>query len=108
MKRRASDVMGYAHRYYCVQMGLKEDRDWCTAVAAIDVMKAPCGIYGLPVDPSIEGIKALLWTLYEDFCGAANEEPLRGEAYERTLLNTRSDEFPSLMRNLRDKIPATP
>jgi len=108
MKRRASDVMGYAHRYYCVQVGLKEDRDWCTVEAAIDTMKAPCGIYGLPVDPSPEGIKALLWTLYEDFCGAANEEPLRGEAYERTLLNTKSDEFPSLMRNLRDKIPATP
>jgi len=108
MKRRASDVMGYAHRYYGFQMGLKEDRDWCTAAAAVEVMQTPCAIYGLPVDPSPPGIRALLEALYEDFCWAVNEEPLRGEAFETTLLNTRSDEFPSLMRTLRDKIPETP
>jgi hypothetical protein len=108
MKRRSSDVMGYAHRYYCVQMGLKEERDWCTEAATLDVMRAPCAIYSLPVDPTPAGIRALLWTLYEDFCWAANEEPLQGAEYETTLLNTKSDEFPSLMRTLRDKIPETP
>ena len=108
MKRRASDVMGYAHRYYGFQMGLKEDRDWCTVAAAVDVMQGPCSTYGLPVDPSPAGIRALLEALYEDFCWAVNEEPLRGEAFETTLLNTKSDEFPSLMRTLRDKIPETP
>ena len=107
MKRRSSDVMGYAHRYYCVQLGLKEERDWCNTAATLDVMQIPCAIYGLPVDPSPEGIRTLLWTLYEDFCGAANVEPLRGAEYETTLLNTKSDEFPSLMRTLRDKIPET-
>jgi hypothetical protein len=108
MKRRSSDVMGYAHRYYCSQMGLKEDRDWCTEAAAVDVMQGPCGIYGLPVDPSPAGIRSLLITLYEDFCYAVGDEPLRGTEFEIRLLNTKSDEFPSFMRNLRDKIPETP
>ena len=108
MKRRASDVMGYAHRYYCTQVGLKEDRDWCTEAAAIDVMQGPCSTYDLPLDTSPSGIRALLEAMYEDFCWAVNEEPLRGADFETRLLNTRSDEFPSLMRTLRDKIPETP
>ena len=107
MKRRASDLMGYAHRYYCMQLGLKEERDWCTVEATIDVMQNPCAIYGLPIDPSPAGIRALLEVLYEDFCYVTGEEPLRGAAFETALLNTKSDEFPSRMRTLRDKIPAT-
>jgi len=105
MKRRASNVMGYAHRYYCVQLGLKEERDWCTVEAAIDVMRNPCAIYGLPVDPRPAGIRALLEAMYEDFCWTIGEEPLRGAVFEAALLNTKHDEFPSLMRTLRDKIP---
>jgi hypothetical protein len=89
-------------------MGLKEDRDWCTEAAAVDVMLGPCGTYDLPVDPSPAGIRALLITLYEDFCYAVGDEPLRGTEFETRLLNTKSDEFPSFMRTLRDKIPETP
>ena len=108
MKRRSSRVLTHAHRFYCVEKGLKEPRDWCTIEEAVDAMNLPCRIYGLPVDSSLAGIRRLLWELYVDFCGTAAETPIAEAAFDDTFMNTRGDEFDAFMRSLRNKIPEAP